>query len=473
LKLWGGRFSKPTDRLVEKFTASLPLDRRLYREDITGSLAHVKMLAEVEIITDEECALIRSALMEISLAIQRGEFAFDLADEDIHMAIERALIDKVGPLGGKLHTARSRNDQVATDMRLYLKNVILDLGRQLVGLESSLLTLAEAGQSIVLPGYTHMQRGQPVFLAHHFLAYVFMLRRDARRFRDVYRETDVMPLGSAALAGTALPIDRMLVARELGFSTISDNSMDAVSDRDFLVQFLSAAAQLMVHLSRLSEELIIWSSAEFGFIEIDDGFTTGSSIMPQKKNPDVAELIRGKSGRVFGNLMGMLTVLKGLPLTYNRDLQEDKTFMFDTVDTLTGCLSVMEGMIGTLRVNPEPMAKAAAGFATATDLADYLVTKGVPFRMAHEAVGKLIKWCLEENRVLTDLSLDELKKFDRLFEDEALALVDPAASAGSRESAGGTGSKSVAAQLAAARREIRDYEGWLEKQVPGGPVETA
>jgi len=463
MKPWGGRFSKATDKSVEEFTASLLLDRRLYREDIEGSLAHAKMLAAVGLITNEEVDKIRSALMEILLAVEAGEFKFDVADEDIHMAIERALIDKVGPVGGKLHTARSRNDQVATDMRLYLKRELVALGGLVVELRKVLVDLAADHQETVMPGYTHMQRAQPVFLAQHLLAYVFMLQRDGGRLRACYEEADAMPLGSAALAGTALPIDREMVAKELGFSKLSDNSMDAVSDRDFLVQFLACAALIMVHLSRLAEELVIWSSSEFDFIELDDAYTTGSSIMPQKKNPDVAELIRGKSGRVFGDVTAMLTVLKGLPLTYNRDLQEDKTFMFDAVDTLKGCLPAMTGMLRGVRVNTTRLAEAAAdGFAVATDFADYLVTKGVPFRAAHETVGKLVKQCLEEGKTLSDMTLADLQRYDRRFEADALTLSDPKASAASRNSSGGTGSESIAAQLETAAAGISEYCKWLD-----------
>lgn len=462
MKLWGGRFSKPTDKSVEQFTSSLLIDRRLYREDIEGSLAHAKMLGAVGLISPEDSEAIRSALTEILRSIESGEFDFDPADEDIHMAIERALIEKVGPVGGKLHTARSRNDQVATDMRLHLMRAVKDIAGALVELEKVLLAIADANQATVMPGYTHLQRAQPVWLAHHLLAYVAMFRRDGRRLRHCCEEADVMPLGSAALAGTALPIDREMVAKELGFSKISENSMDAVSDRDWLLQFLSAAATIMVHLSRLAEELVVWSSAEFGFIELDDSYTTGSSIMPQKKNPDVAELIRGKSGRVFGDLTAMLTVLKGLPLTYNRDLQEDKTFMFDAIDTLSGCLPAMAGMLAGAKFDKGRMAAAAAGgFAVATDFADYLVIKGVPFRTAHETVGKLVKWCLDEGKTEADLTLADLQKFDPLFEPDALKLIDPVTSAASRNSAGGTGSARIAAQIKEAGSAIADFERWL------------
>ncbi len=462
MKLWGGRFSKPTDKLVEKFSASLPFDKRLYWEDIEGSLAHTKMLGAQGIITDEDADAIRGALMEIRLAIEADAFDFDLADEDIHMAIERSLIDKIGPVGGKLHTARSRNDQVATDMRLHLKRVLIVLAEEIAALQDAFLTLAEKNRETVLPGYTHLQRAQPIFLAHHLLAYVFMFDRDAEKLKSCYREADVMPLGSAAMAGTPLPIDRESVAKELGFSRVSDNSMDAVSDRDWLVSFTAAAAQIMVHLSRLSEELIVWSSTEFGFIEIDDSHTTGSSIMPQKKNPDVAELVRGKTARAISNVTGILTLLKALPLTYNRDLQEDKVYLFETIDIVSDCLAVTRGMISGLAINTERMAEAAGGFAVATDYADYLVVKGLPFRMAHEAVGRLVRFCLDNGKEPADLTLEELQSFDRHFETDALALSDPRESAAGRNSPGGTGSESIARQLETARTAIDKLREWIK-----------
>ncbi len=463
MKMWGGRFSKPTDKIVEQFTASLPIDCRLFREDIEGSLAHAKMLGAVGIITEDEAEKIRAGLLEIMGELEGGNLAIDSGDEDIHMVVERALIDKIGPIGGKLHAARSRNDQVATDMRLYLKRALKEIAGRLAELAAALLELAEANQATVMPGYTHLQRAQPVFLAHHLLAYLAMFRRDQQRLIDCFAAADVLPLGSAALAGTSLPIDREMVAKELGFSKISDNSMDSVSDRDWLVQFLAAAATIMVHLSRLSEEMVLWSSAEFAFIELDDAFTTGSSIMPQKKNPDVAELIRGKSGRVFGDLMAMLTVLKGLPLTYHRDLQEDKTFMFDAVDTLNGCLQAMAGMVAGAEIKTSRMAVVAGDFATATDFADYLVKKGVPFRSAHETVGKLVKWCLDENKFLSHLTLDDFKRFDSRFEADCLGLADPSASAAAKTSPGGTGSESIAAQIAAAKDGLVEIKRWISE----------
>ncbi len=461
MKLWSGRFNKGTDKTVEDFTSSLSIDKRLYKEDIAGSLAHSKMLGNTEIITDQEAQTISSALGEIETAIEENNFKFEADDEDIHMAIERALIEKIGAVGGKLHTARSRNDQVATDVRLYLKGAIVRQGHEIADLQKTLLALAEDSQETVLPGYTHLQRAQPVFLAHHFLAYVSMFGRDQKRLVECFKETDVMPLGSAAMAGTALPINRKMDATELGFTSISSNSMGPARDRDFIVQFISAAAITMSHLSRLSEEVIIWSSSEFSFIELDDGFSTGSSIMPQKKNPDVAELVRAKSSRVIGNLTGVLSLLKGLPLTYNRDLQEDKTFLFDTIDTLSGSLKTMTGLLATLTINRDQMEQAAGGFTTATDFADYLVKKDVPFRSAHEVTGKLVKWCIDNGKSLADLTLEELRQFDDRFESDALELADPTASAKSRESEGGTGQKSIEAQLKAAGANVVAFEDWL------------
>lgn len=444
--------------------SSLSLDKRLYNEDIKVSLAHIKMLASAELVTAAEAKTISAALLTIKQEIENDDLLFLASDEDIHMAIERVLIDKVGDVGGKLHTARSRNDQVVTDVRLFLKKAIIQIGQNIAGLQETLLSLAEQNQDVVLPGYTHLQRAQPISLAHHFLAYLSMLHRDGERLIDCFKETDVMPLGSAALAGTALPIDRDLVAKELGFSAISSNSLDAVSDRDFIIQFLGAAAIVMTHVSRLAEEIIIWSSTEFSFIELDDAFTTGSSIMPQKKNPDVAELVRGKSSRVIANLTGILTLLKGLPLAYNRDLQEDKVFLFDTVDTLYTCLASITGVLATMKVNQNRMGESAGGFSVATDFTDYLVKKGVPFRSAHGIVGRLVKWAIDNRKSLAEIDLDDLRQFDENFEADALALADPHASAASRESAGGTGKKSVEKQLKTAGAKLNKFQDWLGKK---------
>ena len=404
MKLWGGRFHKSTDKLVEEFTTSLSFDKRLFKEDIAGSIAHVKMLAKQAIIPQEDSDIIQTAIQEIYREIEAEQFAFNIGDEDIHMAIERALIEKVGPVGGKLHTARSRNDQIALDTRMYLKKEIIELCGLVMDFQEVLISKSREHIETIIPGYTHMQRAQPLLLSHHFLAYFFMLQRDFYRLFNSYRETDVLPLGSAALAGTSFPIDRRYIANELGFSRVSENSLDSVSDRDFIIQFLAAAGLMMAHLSRLAEELIIWSTQEFNFIVMDDSHTTGSSIMPQKKNPDVAELARGKTGRVYGNLMAMLTVMKGLPLSYNRDLQEDKESLFDTIDTVKLTLSVLRSTIKTMSINTDKMAKAAqADFITATDYADYLVKKGMPFRVAHEVVGELVKNCIDAGKNLSAL----------------------------------------------------------------------
>ncbi|MDN5292846.1 MAG: argininosuccinate lyase [Eubacteriales bacterium] len=412
MKLWGGRFTKETDRLVEDFHSSISFDARLYRQDIRGSQAHARMLGKVGVLTPEEAEQIIAALEEILQDIEAGRVEFSPAAEDIHMNIETLLIQRLGDLGRKLHTARSRNDQVALDTRLYLKEEIKEIVGLLRKLQALLLDLAEKHRETIMPGYTHLQRAQPVTLAHHLLAYFFMFQRDVERLKDCYRRTDVMPLGSGALAGTTFPLDREMVARELGFAAISMNSMDAVSDRDFAIEFCAAASLIMMHLSRFCEELILWSSAEFGFVEMDDAYSTGSSIMPQKKNPDVAELIRGKTGRVYGDLMALLTVMKGLPLAYNKDMQEDKERLFDAVDTVKACLTVFTPMLATMRVKEEIMAQAArGGFTNATDLADYLVRRGVPFRRAHEIVGQAVLYCLEKGVSLEELTLEEFRRF--------------------------------------------------------------
>lgn len=412
MKLWGGRFTKETDRLVEDFHSSISFDARLYRQDIRGSQAHARMLGKVGVLTPEEAEQIIAALEEILQDIEAGRVEFSPAAEDIHMNIETLLIQRLGDLGRKLHTARSRNDQVALDTRMYLKEEIKEIVGLLRKLQALLLDLAEKHRETIMPGYTHLQRAQPVTLAHHLLAYFFMFQRDVERLKDCYRRTDVMPLGSGALAGTTFPLDREMVARELGFAAISMNSMDAVSDRDFAIEFCAAASLIMMHLSRFCEELILWSSAEFGFVEMDDAYSTGSSIMPQKKNPDVAELIRGKTGRVYGDLMALLTVMKGLPLAYNKDMQEDKERLFDAVDTVKACLTVFTPMLATMRVKEEVMAQAArGGFTNATDLADYLVRRGVPFRRAHEIVGQAVLYCLEKGVSLEELTLEEFRRF--------------------------------------------------------------
>ncbi|NLC51848.1 MAG: argininosuccinate lyase [Firmicutes bacterium] len=455
-KLWGGRFQKDTDKLVEKFTASLPFDQRLAEEDVKGSLAHVEMLARCSVISAEEAEKISAGLEEIRKEIERGEFPFDLALEDIHMNIEQRLIEKIGSVGGKLHTARSRNDQVALDLHLYLKRELYNIEQLVLGLQEQLLKAAHRYKGVVLPGYTHLQRAQPVLLAHHLLAYFWMLQRDRERMQGVFARTDLMPLGAGALAGTGFPIDREYVAEKLGFGALYENSMDAVSDRDFVLEFFAFASLLMMHLSRLSEELILWSSSEFDFIELDDAYTTGSSIMPQKKNPDVAELGRAKTGRVYGHFFALLTVLKGLPLTYNRDLQEDKEGLFDTIDTLKMLLPLYSGMIETMRVKEKQMGNAVRkDFANATDLADYLVRKGLPFREAHRVVGAMVVYCQEQGILLQDLDLEQCERFHALFTEDIKEVLDPLRVAHARKVRGGTAPCAVEEQMKKAEQALR------------------
>ncbi len=462
MKPWQGRFKLNTSSLVEEFTASIGFDRRLHGYDIKGSIAHAKMLAKISIITEKEAAKIEEGLAEIFREIEADKFIFDPADEDIHMAIERALIDKIGPLGGKLHTARSRNDQVALDTRMYLKDEIKATMSLIIELQKVLMGLAEENIKVILPGLTHLQHAQPILFAHHLMAYFFMLERDFDRLKDCYYRTDSMPLGSGALAGTVFPIDRFFVAEELGFSKVSENSMDSVSDRDFIAEFLSAASLIMLHLSRLSEELVIWSSLEFDFIEIGDDFTTGSSIMPQKKNPDVAEIVRGKCGRVFGDLMAILTTLKSLPLAYNRDLQEDKEALFDGVDTVQTCLKVYAAMLGSVKVKADKMKTSAEkGFLTATDMADYLAEKGIAFRDAHKVVGELVAYAIEKSVDLKDLELKELKSFSPLFDKDVMSLILVETSVERRKSFGGTASSAVAKEIDIAKKMLKEEEIWL------------
>ncbi len=443
-----GRFQKDADKLVAQYTASIPYDWRLYRQDITGSIAHAKMLAKQVIITVRESQTIISGLKSILKEIDGGKFQFKPELEDIHMNIEASLIEKVGEVGGKLHTARSRNDQVALDMRLYIRDAIANTIGQIKDLQRVIIGLAEANKMVVMPAYTHLQRAQPVLFAHHLLAYFEMLYRDERRFIHCIAEADVMPLGSGAVAGVGYNVDREFLAKELHLSHITRNSMDAVSDRDFVLEYEAAASICMMHLSRMAEELVIWSSSEFSFVELDDAFTTGSSIMPQKKNPDVAELARGKTGRVYGNLMAMLTTLKGLPLSYNRDLQEDKTGLFDTVDTLVSTLEVFTGMLKTLQIKPENMRKAVEqDYILATDLADYLVKKGEPFRSAHGAVARLVSYAIGKGKLLKQLNIGEYKSFSPLF-DEDVYSISVESSLAARNVPGGTAPQQVEKALA-------------------------
>ncbi len=447
-----GRFDKPADDLVAKYSASLPFDRRLYRQDIEGSTAHTAMLARQHIITDDEAAAIIKGLEGIRLEIEQGTFEFRDEYEDIHMAIEARLIELIGDTGRKLHTARSRNDQIATDIRLYTMDVIFDTVAGLSHLQESLLDVAEANRKVIIPGYTHLQVAQPVLLAHHLLAYFEMFQRDIERFIDCFERVDVLPLGSGALAGVAYDIDREFVAQELGFNRISANSLDAVSDRDFIIEYEAAASICMMHVSRLAEELILWSSAEFGFIEVDDAYAHGSSIMPQKKNPDVAELARGKTGRVYGSLMGLLATMKSLPLAYNSDLQEDKEGFFNVVDTLIPTLAVFAGMVKTVKFDPQRTKLAAGrGYILATDLADYLVRKGAPFRSAHDIVARLVNYAVAQKKDFNRLSLEEFKQFSPLF-GEDVRKITLQSSLAARNVHGGTAPRQVAVALRRARK---------------------
>ncbi|MDW8060099.1 MAG: argininosuccinate lyase [Thermomicrobium sp.] len=460
-KLWGGRFQKPTHELVDQLNASLPFDRRLARHDILGSLAHVTMLARQGIVSREDARAIAHGLRAILREIEEERFDFRLADEDIHLSVERRLRELIGPTAGRLHTARSRNDQVALDFRLWMRDAILELAEGIVEAAQALLDLAEAHQDVVMPGYTHLQRAQPVLLAHHLHAYVAMLERDLARLQELYGRVNRSPLGAGALAGVPYPIDREFVAGLLAMDGILENSIDAVSDRDFALEFLADLSILMAHLSRLAEELVLWSSSEFGFIEFDDEFATGSSIMPQKKNPDVAELLRGKSGRVFGHLIGLLTVLKGLPLAYNKDLQEDKEGVFDAFDTVALLLRVLPPMVRTLRIDRAHLAAAAeASFTLATDIADALVRAGVPFREAHEAVGRLVASCIAKGKTFADLERAELARFH-----PALATIELPRTAWdavrAREHPGGTGPMHVGRALSASRGRLSGAREWI------------
>jgi len=455
-KLWSGRFEKGTDAAVDAFTASLSFDHRIYKYDIQGSIAHCRMLARQRIISARDAEKIIKALQDIEREIEQGKLEMSPEFEDIHMLIESRLIDKIGSVGGKLHTARSRNDQIALDMSLYLRDAISMAVDLLDRVQHGLLGMAQQQVDAVMPGFTHLQHAQPVLFAHHLMAYFEMLSRDRERMESCYHRVNRMPLGAGALAGTPHPIDRAYTAKLLGYPGVTRNSMDTVSDRDTLIEFCSAAAIIMMHLSRFCEELILWSSPEFQFIEISDAFCTGSSIMPQKKNPDVAELVRGKTGRVYGNLVALLTLMKGLPLTYNRDLQEDKPALFDTVATLTSCLSIVVRMLPAITVNREMMAQAArSGFLTATDLADYLAGRGVPFRTAHETTGKIVAYCIQKKKNLEDLTLKELRRFSPQITGDALKRITLAASVNSRTSPGGTATAAVQKAITSAEAALK------------------
>ena len=423
-KLWGGRFQKSTDKLVDDFNSSIRFDQRLYKQDILGSIAHVKMLGKQDIIPVADSQLIEKTLREILADIEEGKVEFDVAAEDIHMNIEQILISRIGDTGKRLHTGRSRNDQVALDMRMYVKDEIREIQDMISNLQRVLLNIAKENLETILPGYTHLQKAQPITIAHHFMAYFEMLKRDKSRLEDTYKRTNILPLGSGALAATTYPLDREFVAQELGFDEVSLNSLDAVSDRDFCIELLNSLSILMMHLSRFSEEIILWCSHEFQFIELDDAFSTGSSIMPQKKNPDIAELVRGKTGRIYGSLMALLATMKSLPLAYNKDMQEDKEPVFDAIDNVKMCLPVFADMIKTMKIRKDRMYEGAkGGFTNATDLADYLVKKGIAFRDAHAIVGKIVFSCIQRNIGLEDMTLEEYKQVSPIIEEDVFKAI--------------------------------------------------
>lgn len=456
-KMWAGRFQKPLDSRADDFNSSIHFDSRMYEQDIKGSMAHATMLAAKGIIAKNDMELIVAELGNILADIKGGTLDIDFAAEDIHMFVEAELTKRIGDVGKRLHTARSRNDQVALDIRLYLRDEAEEIIGQIQTLLDAILVQAEQHKKTIMPGYTHLQRAQPISFAHHLLAYGMMFTRDIDRIKDAVKRMNVSPLGSCALAGTTYDTDRCMVAEQLGMNGITLNSMDGVSDRDFCVELLSAFATVMMHLSRFSEEVILWCSWEFKFVELDDSYTTGSSIMPQKKNPDIAELVRGKTGRVYGDLMAMLTILKGIPLAYNKDMQEDKEAIFDAVDTVKQCLTVFPVMIRTMKALPENMKKAAQkGFINATDLADYLTKKGMPFRTAYKIVGQMVADCIEKNIVLEEMSLKDYKKFSELFEADVYEAIDLAYCMESRISAGGTSFASANEQIAYIKKQMKE-----------------
>lgn len=461
-KMWGGRFSGARDQSIEEFGASIGFDKRLARYDIQGSIAHATMLGETGCISKEESQQIVSGLHVLAEKLQRGELEFRLADEDIHMNIERHLTDLIGSVAGKLHTARSRNDQVATDLHLFVREALVFTVESLTEAQGALIKQAELHHSVIMPGYTHLQRAQPVLFAHHLLAYAQMFGRDISRLIDLWKRVNILPLGSGAIAGTTFPLNRERVAQLLKFDGVYENSMDAVSDRDFVLEYESAAALCMMHLSRFCEEIILWSTGEFGFVELDDSLSTGSSMMPQKKNPDFAELVRGKTGRVYGSLFSLLTTMKGLPLTYNKDMQEDKEGLFDVVDTLLGSLNVVTAMVRGWKVNSARMREAAQqGFTNATDVADYLAKRGLPFREAHEVVGKLVRYCIDKDSHLSALKLDEFRQFSGLFAEDIFDAIQLESVVNRRITRGGTGDSVVAFQLVAVKEELERSCQWV------------
>lgn len=464
-QLWGGRFSKSTDEMINDFQASIDFDKRMYNEDIVGSIAHATMLARVGIISEADRDDIIKGLKDIYKKIEEGNFSFEVALEDIHMNIEKRLTDAIGEAGGRLHTARSRNDQVALDTHMFIRRQVVEVEKLILDMQAALVETARKYSDVIMPGYTHLQRAQPILFSHHMMAYFSMLKRDFDRFRGVYERCDIMPLGAGALAGTTFPIDRPFVAEQLKFDAIYSNSLDAVSDRDYIMEFLSAASILMVHLSRLSEETILWCSREFFFIELDDAHCTGSSMMPQKKNPDVSELVRGKTGRVMGHLMAMLTTVKGLPLAYNKDLQEDKEGIFDAIDTIKFSLAVYARILRGMKVRKDVMRRAVAeDFSNATDLADYLVKKGMPFRQAHAVSGKAVHYCIEQGKWLADMSMEEFQKLSDLFAEDIYEAISPETCVKNRNSYGGTSYQQVEMQLQLADKLLEAEQGYITEK---------
>ncbi|MCI6018074.1 MAG: argininosuccinate lyase [Clostridiales bacterium] len=459
MKLWGGRFTKETNQLVHNFNASISFDQKFFKQDIDGSIAHVTMLSKQGIISDDEKAVIISALNDIKTELLEGTLQIDSSSEDIHSFVEAQLIARTGDAGKKLHTGRSRNDQVALDMKLYTRDEVVEVDHLLKHLLGTLLDMMEKNTETYMPGFTHLQKAQPLTLAHHVGAYFEMFKRDRSRLKDIYNRMNYCPLGSGALAGTTYPLDRDMTASLLHFYGPTLNSMDSVADRDYIIEFLSALSTIMMHLSRFSEEIIIWNSNEYQFIELDDAYSTGSSIMPQKKNPDIAELVRGKTGRVYGALMSILTTMKSLPLAYNKDMQEDKELTFDAIDTVKGCISLFDGMIATMKINPDRMAKSAMnGFTNATDAADYLVKHGVPFRDAHGIIGQLVLYCIDHNKALDDMSLDEFKAICPVFENDIYDAISLKTCVEQRNTIGAPGTKAMANVIAINKKYMEEND---------------
>ena len=457
-KLWEGRFTKNTNALLEKFNASITFDKRMYAEDIKGSIAHSKMLSKQEIISQDDQTKIEKGLNQIKLEIENGAFIFKIEDEDIHMSIEKRLTEIIGSTAGKLHTARSRNDQVALDVRMYVRHQSLEIKELLINMESVLYTLSKKYKNTIIPGYTHLQRAQPILLAHHLLAYFQMFKRDISRIDDFLERSDEMPLGAGALAGTTFDLDRHYVAGQLGFSAPTVNSLDSVSDRDFIIELASIISIISMHLSRFSEEIIIWCTSEFSFIKLDDAFATGSSIMPQKKNPDIAELVRGKSGRIYGNLIAILTTMKALPLAYNKDMQEDKEGIFDSIDNIKICIEIFYEMLSTMDVNEKEILESMKkGFLNATDVADYLAKNGMPFREAHKVVGQIVSYCEQKNIAIDDMKFEEYLEFSNIFKEDVLEAITIENCVNNRNSYGGTSIKNVLIQLELAEKFLSDF----------------